>query len=231
MISGAGEESGPTMWTRAGAQQARSGPLSVGGGSMTVMSGTDLAIETHGLVKVFGDQWAVDGVDLAIPTGGGLRRARAQRRRQDHHDPMLATLLPPDGGRDRPRPRRRPRPARGCARWSRSPVSTPRSTRTSPALENLGAPGPALPAAAGRRPRGAPPSCSRPFDLTDAADRSGEDLLGRHAPPPRPRRLDRRATPTVHVPRRADHRPRPAQPQRGVGDRPRPGRRRHRPCC
>ncbi|MDQ0844011.1 ABC-type multidrug transport system ATPase subunit [Streptomyces sp. V1I6] len=30
---------------------------------------TDLAIETTGLVKVFGDNRAVDGVDLRVPAG------------------------------------------------------------------------------------------------------------------------------------------------------------------
>ena len=42
-------------------------------------------------------------------------------------------------------------------------------------------------------------------------------LLGRHAPPPRPRRRARRP-PAGPVPRRADHRPRPAQPHRPLGD-------------
>ncbi len=58
----------------------------------------DLAVETHGLVKVFGDNRAVDGVDLAIPAGGvysvlgpnGAGKTTAIR--------MLATLLRPDGG-------------------------------------------------------------------------------------------------------------------------------------
>ena len=44
-----------------------------------------------------------------------------------------------------------------------------------------------------------------------------EDLLGRHAPPARPRG-GARVPPAGAVPRRADHRPRPAQPARPVGD-------------
>jgi ABC-2 type transport system ATP-binding protein len=36
---------------------------------MTLRSGPVLAIETHGLVKVFGDNRAVDGIDLAVPRG------------------------------------------------------------------------------------------------------------------------------------------------------------------
>ena len=38
------------------------------------------------------------------------------------------------------------------------------------------------------RPASARASCWRDFDLTDAADRLVPHLLGRHAPPPRPRR-------------------------------------------
>ncbi|WP_375001553.1 ATP-binding cassette domain-containing protein [Aeromicrobium sp. CTD01-1L150] len=58
----------------------------------------DLAISTEGLVKVFGNNRAVDGVDLAVPSGGvygvlgpnGAGKTTAIR--------MLATLLRPDGG-------------------------------------------------------------------------------------------------------------------------------------
>ncbi|MEU2097246.1 MULTISPECIES: daunorubicin resistance protein DrrA family ABC transporter ATP-binding protein [Streptomyces] len=59
---------------------------------------TELAIETTGLVKVFGDNRAVDGIDLAVPTGtvygvlgpNGAGKTTAVR--------MLATLLRPDAG-------------------------------------------------------------------------------------------------------------------------------------
>jgi ABC-2 type transport system ATP-binding protein len=59
----------------------------------------DLAIETCGLVKVFGDNRAVDGIDLAVPAGtvygvlgpNGAGKTTAVK--------MLATLLRPDGGR------------------------------------------------------------------------------------------------------------------------------------
>jgi ABC-2 type transport system ATP-binding protein len=58
----------------------------------------DLAIETSGLVKVFGKTRAVDGIDLAVPAGtvygvlgpNGAGKTTAVR--------MLATLLRPDGG-------------------------------------------------------------------------------------------------------------------------------------
>ncbi|MBA0052251.1 ATP-binding cassette domain-containing protein [Streptomyces sp. AJS327] len=58
----------------------------------------ELAIETTGLVKVFGEKRAVDGVDLTVPAGSvygvlgpnGAGKTTAVR--------MLATLLRPDGG-------------------------------------------------------------------------------------------------------------------------------------
>ncbi|MFB6838060.1 ATP-binding cassette domain-containing protein [Streptomyces sp. NPDC056361] len=62
---------------------------------------TDLAIETEGLVKVFGTNRAVDGVDLRVPAGtvygvlgpNGAGKTTAVK--------MLATLLRPDEGRAR----------------------------------------------------------------------------------------------------------------------------------
>jgi ABC-2 type transport system ATP-binding protein len=65
------------------------------------MSEPDLAIETFGLVKAFGDNRAVDGIDLAVRAGtvygflgpNGAGKTTAVR--------MLATLLRPDGGEAR----------------------------------------------------------------------------------------------------------------------------------
>src|ERR1051325_11534709 len=62
---------------------------------------SELAIETAGLVKVFGENRAVEGVDLAVPAGSvygvlgpnGAGKTTAVR--------MLATLLRPDGGEAR----------------------------------------------------------------------------------------------------------------------------------
>src|SRR5688572_12858944 len=59
------------------------------------------AIETNGLIKVFGDTRAVDGLDLTVPVGtvygvlgpNGAGKTTAVR--------MLATLLRPDGGQAR----------------------------------------------------------------------------------------------------------------------------------
>jgi ABC-2 type transport system ATP-binding protein len=62
---------------------------------------SDLAVETRGLVKVFGDNRALDGLDLAVPSGtvygvlgpNGAGKTTAVR--------VLATLLRPDGGEAR----------------------------------------------------------------------------------------------------------------------------------
>ena len=57
-----------------------------------------LAVEAKGLVKIFGDNRAVDGVDLAIPTGSiyGLLGPNGAGKTTTIN--MLATLLKPDGG-------------------------------------------------------------------------------------------------------------------------------------
>ncbi|MFF5264695.1 ATP-binding cassette domain-containing protein [Actinomadura viridis] len=63
--------------------------------------GTELAIETSGLVKTFGEKRALDGVDLAVPRGtvygvlgpNGAGKTTAVR--------VLSTLLRPDGGEAR----------------------------------------------------------------------------------------------------------------------------------
>jgi ABC-2 type transport system ATP-binding protein len=65
---------------------------------MDTRTPADLAVEAHGLTKVFGRTRAVDGVDLAIPRGSvygvlgpnGAGKTTAIR--------MLATLLRPDAG-------------------------------------------------------------------------------------------------------------------------------------
>ena len=61
------------------------------------------------------------------------------------------------------------------------------------------------------------------FDLVDAAAKPALHLLGRHAPPARPRD-DARGRAADHLPRRADDGPRSAQPAGDVGHRPRPRR-------
>jgi len=57
-----------------------------------------LAIEARGLVKIFGDNRAVDGVDLSIPTGCIYSVLGPNGAGKTTTINMLATLLKPDGG-------------------------------------------------------------------------------------------------------------------------------------
>ena len=139
----------------------------------TKESNMQYAIEAEGLTKRFGDTQALDGVDLAVAAGHRARRARAQRRRQDHRRPHP---------RHAAAGRRRHAPAsRGydvvTRRRSRSaePIGlTGQYASVDEDLTGTPEPGHDRPAARpGSRatPRPAPPSCSSWFDLTDAADR------------------------------------------------------------
>jgi ABC-2 type transport system ATP-binding protein len=62
---------------------------------------TDLAIETQGLVKVFGEHRAVDGVDLRVPAGTVYGVLGPNGAGKTTTVKMLATLLRPDGGEAR----------------------------------------------------------------------------------------------------------------------------------
>jgi ABC-2 type transport system ATP-binding protein len=59
---------------------------------------SNLAIEAHGLVKVFGDNRAVDGVDLSIPSGRIYALLGPNGAGKTTIINMLTTLLKPDGG-------------------------------------------------------------------------------------------------------------------------------------
>ncbi len=60
--------------------------------------GDSWAIEADGLVKVFGDNRAVDGVDLRVPTGSVYGVLGPNGAGKTTVISMLATLLNPDGG-------------------------------------------------------------------------------------------------------------------------------------
>jgi len=76
--------------------RARPGPHSYG---MTSYTPADaLAIEADGLVKVFGEQRAVDGVSLAVPQGAVYGVLGPNGAGKTTTIRMLATLLRPDGG-------------------------------------------------------------------------------------------------------------------------------------
>ena len=61
-------------------------------------SPSELAIEARGLVKVFGEARAVDGVDLAVRAGGVYGFLGPNGAGKTTTIRMLATLLPPDAG-------------------------------------------------------------------------------------------------------------------------------------
>jgi len=63
-----------------------------------VDSPSELAIEARGLVKVFGEARAVDGVDLAVRAGGVYGFLGPNGAGKTTTIRMLATLLPPDAG-------------------------------------------------------------------------------------------------------------------------------------
>lgn len=63
------------------------------------MKNPHLAVEAHGLIKTFGDTYAVDGVDLTVPTGSIYGVLGPNGAGKTTTINMLATLLRPDGGR------------------------------------------------------------------------------------------------------------------------------------
>ncbi|WP_229659319.1 ATP-binding cassette domain-containing protein [Nesterenkonia alkaliphila] len=65
------------------------------------MSPSPYAVEAHGLVKTFGDNTAVDGVDLSIPRGGIYGVLGPNGAGKTTTIRMLATLLRPDAGEAR----------------------------------------------------------------------------------------------------------------------------------
>jgi ABC-2 type transport system ATP-binding protein len=58
----------------------------------------EYAVEAKGLVKVFGDNRAVDGVDLYVPTGSVYGVLGPNGAGKTTTISMLATLLKADGG-------------------------------------------------------------------------------------------------------------------------------------
>jgi ABC-2 type transport system ATP-binding protein len=67
-------------------------------GGRVLTSDSALAIETSGLVKVFGETRAVDGLDLAVPTGTVYSVLGPNGAGKTTTIRMLATLLRPDAG-------------------------------------------------------------------------------------------------------------------------------------
>src|SRR5689334_19035236 len=59
----------------------------------------ELAVDARGLVKVFGDLRAVDGIDLHVPAGSIYGVLGPNGAGKTTTINMLATLLRPDGGK------------------------------------------------------------------------------------------------------------------------------------
>ena len=175
-----------------------------------------------GLGKRFGDLWALRDLDLDVAPGTVLGLLGHNGAGKTTAIRILTTLsTPTEGTATVGRPRRR----RATRRWSaahrrrrpaghrRRAARRPRSTSRWSAGCTTCAP----------RPAARADELLERFDLADAGDRLVKNFSGGMR-----RRLDLAAslvaTPAGAVPRRADHRARPAQPQRPVGDAARPRR-------
>ena len=183
-----------------------------------------------GLVKTYSTVTALDGVDLTVPTGHRARPARTQRRRQDHHRPH--PHHPPEARRRLGRGRRGRRAGARRATVRRRIGLSGQYAAVDEYLtgfENLDMIG-RLYHLGRKQSRERARELLAAFRLEDAGDRPVQDVLGRHAPPARPRGRAR-GGPAGALPRRADHRARPARPHRHVGGHPGPRRRRARRSC
>ena len=193
-----------------------------------------MIIETSGLRKSFRSRQgsekktveAVRGVDLQRRRGRDLRLPRPQRRRQDHH---AAHARHADRARRRRRP---PSPASTCC------ATRARCAGGSATSRRAAAPGttrprarswcsrPGCTASARREAQARAARALDAFQLTEYADRKCKTYSGGQR-----RRVDIALgiihEPQGRLPRRADHRPRPAEPRPHVGRGPPAARRGH----
>ena len=182
------------------------------------------AIEAEGLVKRFGKTTALAGADLAARTGTVLGLLGPNGAGKTTAVRILATLLRPDGGRasvagyDVVRDAHRVRQLIALTGQYASVDDGLSGTNNLIMIGRL--------LGIGRRrrpgPRGQP---AGPVRAVRRRGTAGEDVLRRHAPAARSRGQPGRPAPGL-VPRRAQHRPGPAKPGRGVGADPGAGRRR-----
>ena len=170
---------------------------------------------------------ALDGLDLVAPAGAVTAVLGPNGAGKTTFVRSVATLLRPRRRLAARRRHRRRRPARRGpagdrpgrpARRRRAGADRPREPRDG------------RPAVRPRRAAAAAAAADTVLGQLGLSRRRRPpraQLLGRHAPAPRPRRQPRRRAPAAAA-RRADDRPRPAQPHRAVGRHPGPRRGRHR---
>ena len=182
--------------------------------------GSPAAIHVAGLRKSYGEHVVLDGIDLDVAEGHRLRAPRAERRRQDDHGPdPLDAASPPMAARSQVAGHdivREPDAVRAAHR-RHGPVLGGRRAlhrRGEPAADG----GPAPP----RQGRGPPAGrrAARAVRPRRGGQEARHDLLRRHAAASRPGHDPRRRS-ADHLPRRADGRPRSAQPAGHVADRSR----------
>ena len=174
------------------------------------------AIAVHGLTKSFGDVRALDGVDFEAAPGTVLGLLGPNGAGKTTAVRVLATLLKPDAGTARVAGLDVVADATKLRHQIGLAGQYAAIDENLTGLENLVMVG-RLYGMSRAQGQGARARAAETFDLLDAADRPGEDLLGRHAPAAGPRRRARRQAAGA-VSRRADDRPRSAQPDRPVGD-------------
>ena len=184
------------------------------------------AIEAVGLEKRFGDVAALDGLDLVAPAGAVTAVLGPNGAGKTTFVSAVATLHRPDAGTLRVAGI----DAVAHAEQVRRVIGLAgQHAAVEPALtgrENLVM----VARLFGHGRRGAQRAADivlGQIGLTEAADRLVRGYSGRHAPAPRPRCQPRRGAPAAAA-RRADDRPRPAQPHRAVGRHPRARRHGHR---
>ena len=189
----------------------------------TSMETPPLAIHVKGLHKSYGKLHVLKGVDFDVASGSIFALLGSNGAGKTT---VVRILVHPAqaGWRHGERQRIRRRVAAGAGPGVDQPDRAVRRGRRDP--HRPGEPGHDRQTAAGEEPA---PGRRRPARTVRPRRRRrppGGDLLGRHAPPPRHRHEPHRR-PADHLPRRADHRPRPGGPHRGVEGDPEPRRQRH----
>ena len=188
-----------------------------------------LAVRAEGLVKTFGDNRAVDGVDLQVEAGTVYGVLGPNGAGKTTTIRMLATLLRPDGGHaeifghDVVREPQIVRQLVGVTGQYASVDETLSATENLVIFSRLLGLSRADSQAQGRR-------AARGVRTDRGRQAPAQALLRWHAPPPRPRGIPHRAA-AAHLPRRADHGPRPAHARADVGHHPPARRARARRCC